>query len=104
MCVCVRVGVGVRVRACVHVRAVCVWPGARRFVVASSVGGHGRRILSALWMALEAGFTAARLSKRRREATQSRPLGCKMERGSPGRGVSQDITVKGSAVTYCHTD
>lgn len=35
-------------------------------------------------------------------SSQSHLLGCKMKRGSPGRGDSQDITVKGFAVTCCH--
>ncbi|KAK5892807.1 hypothetical protein CesoFtcFv8_013158 [Champsocephalus esox] len=35
-------------------------------------------------------------------ASQSQSLGCKMERGSPGRGDSQDITVKGFVVTRCY--
>lgn len=35
-------------------------------------------------------------------ASRSQSLGCKMERGSPGRGDSQDITVKGFVVTRCY--
>lgn len=52
-----------------------------------------------LWMVLEAGFTAPAVMPQRLSLSR---LAVKWSAGPPGRGDSQDITVKGFVVTRCY--